>query len=183
MLHVFAPLWSQNLKEKRVRMFANYFRIFQLSPGFEQFLPFSSLVFIKCSRTFANVQCCQNKIENIKIDYISILIFCRYFGIWALGEIKMKVDILSPKSAASHPVAGCRRTTALRLETSPCLTAVDSGRKYRDCAHVPDWQISRCLRPKCRNKKRSEWSWIQLQMLDMRQMRASVRRTAYLLPP
>ena len=46
---------------------------------------------------FSKFSICKNNFQSIlklKISkYISIFIFCRYFGILALGEIKMKVEI------------------------------------------------------------------------------------------
>ena len=52
------------------------------------------LMFMKFSRNFAKPDP-QAKFVKTKLKiskYIRILIFCRYFGILALGEIKMKVE-------------------------------------------------------------------------------------------
>ena len=49
--------------------------------------------FMKISQNFVIFAKIKLKFENIIIKHIRILIFCRYVGILALGEIKMKVEI------------------------------------------------------------------------------------------
>ena len=76
-----------------VLLFVSYFSdCFASLSSVEQFLSFSAL-FRENFSEFRDSQTNSAKLKLKISKYTRILIFCRYVGILALGEIKMKVEI------------------------------------------------------------------------------------------